>query len=98
MGNKIDIDIYMNQFIKFFNENPTELTNLIGNCDEKIFFEMVTKQCELNIENGEDVIPTQQQLIDIVVKLFSETKSLQVKTMDVSKVIQETKFGLICLN
>lgn len=98
MNSNLEVEIYMNRFIKFFKENPNELFNLIGDCDEQVFFEMVTIQCQSNIENGEDVIPTQQQLIDIVVKLFSNTKSLQIKTINLTKVLEETKFGLICLN
>ena len=40
---EIDITIYLNNFKKFFNQNPGELKNLIGQADKERFFEEVER-------------------------------------------------------
>jgi hypothetical protein len=68
----IDVQIYISQIKTFFNENPNELINLIGNVESEKFFDEM------------EIILTQRQMLDILVKintnnsytppLFMETK------------------------
>jgi uncharacterized membrane protein YfhO len=96
MGN-VDVDIYVNQFISFFDKNPEELKILIGDVDKNEFYLKVTEQCYVNVGNGEEISLTRPQILKIIVKLrkseitiFEETKIYEIH--------QKTKFGNICLN
>ncbi len=90
----VDIEIYMKNFISFFDNNPNDLLELIGDELKYQFFDEVKKQCFLNLKKGEDIVLTQQQLIDIVVKL----KRAKPKDVLVNGVFEKTNFGLISLN
>jgi hypothetical protein len=92
--NNIDVDIYMNQFISFFENNPNDLLDLIGNENREDFFKRVKTQCFVNLEKGDDVSLTKQQLIDIVVDMKKDHAN--VKTIECK--ILKTKFGDIFLN
>ena len=99
MMSNLEVDLYLSQFKGFFKQNPNELMNLIGDILEDDFFRLVEEQCYKNIENGEDIQVTRQQLIDIVVKLKSPESDFEKdikQSMD--KVFEHTKFGDICLN
>ena len=90
----IDVEIYIKNFINFFENNPNELLQLIGDTLKEVFYDNVKEQCYKNLDNGEDITLTQKQLIDIVVKL----KKGDVKIALTNGVFQQTKFGLISLN
>lgn len=91
--NKVDVDIYIAQLIKFFEDNPTDLNQIIGDLDSEKFYEEVREQAKTNIEKGEEVQLTQNQILNIVVKLSRERAE---KNSD--KTFFYTKFGPICLN
>lgn len=93
----VDVEIYMNQLISFFEKNPNGLTDLIGESNKEEFFERVKKQCYKNIEDGDEVSLTQQQLIMIVVEL-KQNKNIPVDIFEVEGVFQSTKWGFISLN
>jgi hypothetical protein len=65
----VDVEIYINQFITFFNNNPNDLIELIGDVLKDDFYERVKLQSLDNFNNGEDVSLTQKQIISIVVDL-----------------------------
>ena len=90
----IDVEIYIKNFINFFESNPNELIDLIGDELKEVFYKKVEEQCYKNLDNGEDITLTQKQLIDIVVKL----KKGDVKIALTNGVFQQTNFGLISLN
>jgi hypothetical protein len=90
----IDVEIYIKNFINFFENNPNELMDLIGNTLKEVFYDKVKEQCYKNLDNGDEITLTQKQLIDIVVKL----KKGDVKLALTNGVFQKTNFGLISLN
>ena len=90
----IDVEIYMKNFISFFEKNPNDLMELIGVDFKDNFFNEVKKQCYINVENNGDPTLTQQQLIEIVVNLKKTNPKDVLKT----GVFQSTNFGLISLN
>ena len=95
--NNVDIDIYVNQLITFFDKNPNDLIDLIGNLLKESFYEKVREQCVKNSEVGDEVSLTQKQIIDIVVEL-KKVKSIEYDKSKLYSIVQETKFGSIFLN
>ena len=95
----LDIELYLSQLMKFFEENPTELKTLIGDCDKALFFEKIKEQCFFNLEKGDDVILTQTQLINVVRDLVS-IGHIKVKEPieDIVGAFQDTNLGRIYLN
>ena len=90
----IDVDIYVSQLISFFNNNPNDLIDLIGDSLKEPFYEKIKEQCLKNVKDGDEVSLTQKQIIDIVVKL----KQGKVIESKIHSIVQETKFGAIFLN
>ena len=72
----VDVEIYINQFITFFNNNPNDLLQLIGDVLKDDFYDRVKQQSLDNIENGEDVSLTQKQIIDIVLVFILKQKKI----------------------
>jgi hypothetical protein len=94
---KVDIDIYVNQMIRFFDNNPKDLFTLIGNLSKDIFYERIRKTAINNYDENGDAALTQKQLIDIVVGMFNEdTKKKEPK--EIEGIFVNTKFGKYCLN
>ena len=93
----IDVEIYLNQLINFFEKNPNDLIDLIGDSLKDEFYKKVEETCYKNIGEGDDVSLTQKQIIDIFVDLKKETSVEKVKDK-VYGVFQKTKFGNISLN
>lgn len=94
---RIEVDIWVNQFIGFFDKNPGELTQLIGAIDKEVFFDKVRQRCIKNLEEGDEVSLTQKQLIDIIVSL-NKANMVMVDVEKMDYLFQKTKFGDICLN
>jgi hypothetical protein len=90
----IDIEIYLNQLMSFFEKNPNDLSQLIGNELKEIFYQKIKEQCYKNLEIGEEISLTQQQLIDIIVFIKNNTIDHEI----IKGSIQKTKFGNIFLN
>ena len=97
MMKNVDVEIYVNQLITFFDKNPNDLLNLIGDSLKDRFFEKVKVQCLKNAENGEEVSLTQKQIIDIVVEMKSEEVA-EGKRLIIHKVFEQNKAGVFCLN
>ncbi len=65
----VDVQIYLSNFKSFFNNNPNDLINLIGDGDKDMFFELVEGTVIENYDKGEDLELTKKQLIDIMLIL-----------------------------
>ena len=91
----VDVEIYLNQFTTFFKKNPEELKMLIGDVDSNLFFNRVEEQCIKNIEKGDDVEITRNQILDILVDLRKDEVIPKSKIED---IFLKTKFGEICMN
>ena len=96
MMKNVDVDIYLNHFKTFFDKNPNDLTELLGDVLVNDFYDKVEEQCYKNLEKGEDVSVTRQQLIDIVLEIKSGGKP--TKIIDTDKVFKKTNYGYFCLN
>ena len=93
----VDVQIYLSQIKTFFNENPEQLTKLIGKARPEDFFNEVRRVASENIEKGEDVQLTNNQMIQVVVDLNKDKKDI-VKTTEVVVPYIQHKFGKIYLN
>ena len=90
----VDVEIYMNNIIKFFKQNPKDLLNLVPKDKEEQFYVKIREVAVDNFENGKDVSLTQKQLIEICKDLnIKKTEPLEIPAS-----FFKTKFGLICLN
>ena len=94
----IEVDIYLNQLVSFFDKNPNDLIDLIGQSHKDKFFDKVREVCLQNVENGDDVTLTNQQLIDIVLKINNQKKESKTLSYEVLVPYIKTKFGEIILN
>lgn len=92
----LDVEIYMNGVIKFFNENPKDLQSLIPQDKKDIFFKKIREAALKNCEKGDEVTITQKQMIEICVEINSQPQPIEL--IHVDGPIYRTKFGEICLN
>ncbi len=93
----LDVEIYIKQFVDFFEKNPNDLLDLIGDVLKDEFYKKVKEQSTINYNDGKDVNLTRNQLIDIVVKLKKGVPSSKTEKV-LNGLFEETKFGTICLN
>jgi len=91
----VDVDIYMNNIIKFFKQNQKDLLNLVPKDKEEEFYDKIREVALENSENGKEVSLTQKQLIDVCREL--NEKKVQI-LQELPASFFKTKFGLICLN
>jgi hypothetical protein len=93
----VDAEIYLNQLIAFFEKNPNDLIDLIGELKKTKFYKRIKEKVYENVENGLELILTQQQLIDIVVDMYDETNKT-VKPIEIKTPVIKTNYGIIWLN
>jgi hypothetical protein len=93
----IEVEIYINQFITFFNNNPNDLLELIGDVFKEDFYEMVKRKSYENLQNGGDVSLTRKQLISIVVEL-KESQNQEIDLKKIESIFVQTPFGQFSLN
>ena len=87
----LDVEIYMNNVIKFFRENPNDLLNLVSKDKEEFFYKKVKEVAIKNYEKGEDVILTHSQILDLCSEI-NQSKEKEING------IQKTIFGDLFLN
>lgn len=92
----IDVEIYISQLIKFFDENPNDLMSLIGELQRESFYDKLRERSEQNLLEDMDITLTREQIINIVLEL--KFHDVSEKKDDLSKIVQKTKFGDIILN
>jgi hypothetical protein len=89
----VDVEIYLSNFKSFFNNNPNDLINLIGDGDKDKFFELVEGAVIQNYDKGEDLELTKKQLIDIMLILTKDRVEEKVENF-----ILKGPYGDIFLN
>jgi hypothetical protein len=91
----LDVEIYMSNVIKFFNENPKDLLNFVSLERKDEFFNKIKEVAEKNAEKGEEIVLTQQQFIDIC--LIINDKPHLTKNF-IERTHTKTDYGYICWN
>lgn len=91
----LEVELYMSNVIKFFNENPKDLMNFVTQDKKDEFFQKIKEKALENVEKGEEVVLTQKQFIEICVVLNAK----QVAEFEyLKKVMVKTSYGEICWN
>jgi|688.fasta_scaffold85751_2 hypothetical protein len=90
----IDCEIYIKNFVTFFNNNPNDLRNLIGDVQKDIFYGKVRDMVHKKCDEGEEYILTQQELLKILVDIHNQYS----KPKDPEPYVQMTNFGPLFLN
>jgi len=92
--NDLEIEIYMSNFRTFFEKNPKQLVQLIGDVNPELFYEKIRKVVEENSKSeAKQIEPTRKQMIDLILELNGIPSNVE-------KVIpfMTHHMGLICLN
>ena len=97
MKTNVECEIYISNMVNFFEKNPNDLIDMIGNEDKQKFYDKIREYVYKNFENGEEVTLTQKQLIEIVLNLNNKTKKKTV-SYEVLVPYVKTKYGEIILN
>ena len=91
----VDVEIYLSNVIKFFNNNQNELRSLVPLEKKEEFFKKIREIAIFNAEKGEEITLTQDQLMRICVELNTK---IPITSVDSKKIIQKTIFGEYSLN
>ena len=91
----VEVEIYMNNLVKFFNDNPKDLVSLVPMEKKEEFFNLIKLQAIENVEKGDDPSLTRKQMIELCVKLNRVEEHFIVKK---EGPLIFTKFGIISLN
>jgi hypothetical protein len=89
----VEVELYMNQFITFFEKNPNDLLDLIGDSEKDLFYDKVRQRCIKNHKNGDDITLTNRQIMEIIL----EMKNGEIPHK-VHKLFEKTKYGYFGLN
>lgn len=92
----VDVEIYMAQLVKFFDDNPNDLIDVIGQENKELFFKKIKEQCFKNLETGDEIPLTRNQFLEIVKDIKQSDSEYTTKVFN--GVFQKTKFGDISLN
>lgn len=92
----VDVEIYMSQLISFFDKNPNDLMDVVGEENKQLFFDKIKEQCYKNVEKGEEIPLTRNQFLEIVTEIKKQDSDYDIKIFN--GVFQKTKFGDISLN
>lgn len=87
----LEVDIYLNNIKKFFEENPNDLINLIPMSKKNDFYNEIKKVAEINFEKFGEAGLTKKQFLEISLKLGTTNITPQ-------NVIKKTLFGEYSLN
>lgn len=96
----VDVEVYLSQLFKFFNDNPNDLHTLIPQNHKEEFFKKCREVVLDNLEKGEELSLTKKQLIDICVEINRslEKKPVEETYFKTKGLFQKAPIGLICLN
>ena len=92
-----ELEIYLKNIRKFFNDNPQHKTELFGefpNVDFEDFMDIMRLKAEMNLEEKGDPVITKTQMIEILFNLNGEEIVPDLS----DKMFMHTIFGSICLN
>ena len=94
----VDCEIYVSQLVSFFEKNPNDQMNLIGELQKEDFYNKLKEQCYKNAKETDDHIISKQQMIDIIIDLKIPELNQKDSKSDIDGVVQKTKWGEINLN
>jgi hypothetical protein len=99
----VDVEIYMNNIVKFFRENPNDLLNLVPKNKEEEFYSKLREVAFQNYENGEEVNLTREQIIEICANIHGKTKKIikekkeSTKSLTIDEILNHPKYQELSL-
>lgn len=99
----VDVEIYMNNIIKFFRENPNDLLNLVPKTKEEEFYSKLREVAFQNYEKGEEVSLTRNQMIEICAQIHGKTKKIAeekkepAKSLTIDEILKHPKYQELSL-
>jgi hypothetical protein len=100
----VDVEIYMNNIIKFFRENPNDLLNLVPKAKEEEFYSKLREVAFQNYEKGEEVSLTRTQMIEICAQIHGKTKKIVeekkefTKYLSIDEILKHPKYQELSLD
>ena len=100
----VDVEIYMNNIVKFFKENPNDLLNLVSKTKEEEFYSKLREVAFQNYENGEEVNLTREQIIEICANIHGKTKKIvkekkePTKSLTIDEILNHPKYQELSLD
>jgi len=94
----VDVEIYLSQLYKFFNDNPNDLHTLIPQDQKDEFFKRCREVVMKNLEKGEELSLTRKQLIQICVDINRDQQKQEEIDFKAKGLFQKAPIGFICLN
>lgn len=91
----VDVEIYMNNIIKFFKENPNDLLNLVPKAKEEEFYSKLREVANQNHEKGEEANLTKNQIVVICAEIHGKTKKVKKETTEpksISEILGNSKY------
>ena len=89
----VDVEIYVSNIIKFFQQNPSDLLNLVPKGKESDFYLKVRETALKNYEDGKEVALTRSQMLEICREINTKVPKISVEYPHI-----HTKYGIISLN
>lgn len=93
----LEVSIYISNLIKFFNDNPKDLTNLIPIEKKDEFFNKVKVIANKNVVEFQDPTLTKEQFIEVCRDIISTEEDHYIVIKKEGPLVF-TKFGIISLN
>ena len=90
----VDVEIYLNNIIRFFKQNHQDLLNLVPEENEQEFYDKLREVAFKNYNKIGEANLTQSQIVEICKELISK-KTIQE---EVRKLFGKTRFGYYGLN
>lgn len=93
----LEVSIYISNLIKFFNDNPKDLTNLIPFEKKDEFFSKVKVVANKNVIEFQDPTLTKEQFLEICGDIVHSDEDHYIIIKKEGPLVF-TKFGVISLN
>ena len=91
----VDVEIYMNNIIKFFRENPNDLLNLVPKTKEEEFYSKLREVAIQNYEKGEEVNLTKNQIVVICAEIHGKSKKVKKETSEpktIGEILNDSRY------
>ena len=75
----LELEIYLNKLKSFFEKNPNQLKELIGDVDPTIFYNHVRIVVEDNINTQNTLELTRSQMLEIILKINTKSSVKKLK-------------------
>ena len=96
----IDVEIYIKNLKRFFNNDRESREEMFGHVDMEEFFILASEQAEQNIIDNGDPVLSRTQMYDIITLMSFRNQEQYMDDIDINKIFKTMVEGMppICLN